>query len=305
MHDMRSVRSSNARSVGFVDSIDFEDGFQTLELDFSPLANMTPWPKTFESHLRSMPPVALCKKLDQITNAERGKDLSYLDHPPHHLSALGSSVKCGTPDSAEPEPISAELEEAATCSTGLLPQIEAPRRGVHYQQFSGFGTDADRFECNGILHPLPPQNGIPGWHRITMLKYFPSDLVSDAGTPSASSPNHPSSAKGDDASNDEDTKSSSPASSQSHSSQSSASSTSSISPPVNWPSPAAFTPINGNYATQMTPDDVDIDNSCWAYEGVVLPGGKIMLGRWWSPTQDADEFLCMGPFIFWEVEGEA
>jgi len=25
------------------------------------------------------------------------------------------------------------------------------------------------------------------------------------------------------------------------------------------------------------------DEALWAYEGVVLPGGQIILGRWWSP----------------------
>ena len=51
-------------------------------------------------------------------------------------------------------------------------------------------------------------------------------------------------------------------------------------------------------------DDVGINNGCWAYEGVVLPGGMIMLGRWWSPMDDMEERYCMGPFIFWNVKGE-
>ena len=284
---MRSIRSPSARGVGFVDCIDYEDAFQTLELDFSPLANMSPWPKAFESHLKAMPLAALCKKLDQITEDAKDKDLSYLDHPPRSLAVSESNTKCGMPDSAEQDTTSLESEEAETCSKTFLPQVEAPRRGLHYQQFCGSGTDADRFECNGILHPLPPQNGIPGWQRITMLKYFPSDLEDATDTQSASSPGQTSSAS--DGS--------------SHTSSSSTNNSSSGS--SDWPSPTAFTPINGNSTMQTDPEDVDIDSSCWAYEGVVLPGGKIMLGRWWSPTQDAEEFLCMGPFIFWEVEGEA
>lgn len=44
----------------------------------------------------------------------------------------------------------------------------------------------------------------------------------------------------------------------------------------------------------------DLD-SLWAYEGVVLPGGMVMLGRWWSPTfDDGPEYS--GPFIFWNVD---
>ena len=49
-------------------------------------------------------------------------------------------------------------------------------------------------------------------------------------------------------------------------------------------------------------DDVDIDGSCWCYEGVVLPGGMIMVGRWWSPVDASEDMECVGPFIFWHVE---
>ncbi len=49
-------------------------------------------------------------------------------------------------------------------------------------------------------------------------------------------------------------------------------------------------------------DDAEINAGCWAYEGVVLPGGMIMLGRWWSPMDDTGLKRCMGPFIFWNVD---
>jgi hypothetical protein len=48
----------------------------------------------------------------------------------------------------------------------------------------------------------------------------------------------------------------------------------------------------------------------WAYEGVVLPGGMAMLGRWWAPDasdlwpEPADRWrsrLVTGPFVFWNV----
>ncbi|KAI9722263.1 MAG: hypothetical protein M1812_001735 [Candelaria pacifica] len=46
-----------------------------------------------------------------------------------------------------------------------------------------------------------------------------------------------------------------------------------------------------------------LENSLWAYEGCVLPGGQIILGRWWAPhadpAQDGDAYS--GPFIFWCV----
>jgi len=41
-----------------------------------------------------------------------------------------------------------------------------------------------------------------------------------------------------------------------------------------------------------------IDNSLWAYEGVVLPGGMIIVGRWWHPQpgvhpQDVSQVVCV------------
>lgn len=89
--------------------------------------------------------------------------------------------------------------------------------------FKGQGEDGnDSFLASGYFNPLPPQHGIPGWHRMTMMKYWRD--------------------------------------------------------------------VNGD----MDP------SSLWAYEGVVLPGGMIMLGRWWHPTGDDAEYS--GPFIFWNVD---
>ncbi|KAF2745527.1 hypothetical protein M011DRAFT_138892 [Sporormia fimetaria CBS 119925] len=48
-----------------------------------------------------------------------------------------------------------------------------------------------------------------------------------------------------------------------------------------------------------------LEDDLWAYEGVVLPGGRIMLGRWWyandEPT-DPDYGSYGGPFILWAVD---
>jgi hypothetical protein len=40
-------------------------------------------------------------------------------------------------------------------------------------RFSGGGTDnTETFHMEGWLNPLPPQNGVPGWQRVTMMKFF-------------------------------------------------------------------------------------------------------------------------------------
>ncbi|KAF2199038.1 hypothetical protein GQ43DRAFT_377200 [Delitschia confertaspora ATCC 74209] len=51
-------------------------------------------------------------------------------------------------------------------------------------------------------------------------------------------------------------------------------------------------------------DNAQLDqDNLWAYEGVVLPGGQIMLGRWWYADEIPNHRTYSGPFIFWAVEG--
>ncbi len=42
-------------------------------------------------------------------------------------------------------------------------------------------------------------------------------------------------------------------------------------------------------------DDVDSDN-LWAYEGVVLPGGRIIVGRWWFASETVDFDVSPGVY---------
>lgn len=93
----------------------------------------------------------------------------------------------------------------------------------HNIPFTGVGEDLeDDFYALGWLNPLPEQEGIPGWMRITFMKHFMDDV-----------------------------------------------------------------------------DMVEQDN-LWAYEGVVLPGGRIILGRWWFCNEDTD--LNVGCFMYREED---
>jgi len=288
-NDMRRIRTTAPGAVSFTDTIDFYDGLQTLELDFSPAANCTPWPKVFESHLKALPPLPLCKKLDKLVKPDPQANLmSSL----HSNQAIWPETTPNTPPGTSGTPSRQDITFSAPdnilpLSAAPTPTLTSPRRGFHYQQFIGSGRDAEPYHCNGILHPLPPQHGIPGWHRITMMKYF--DPAEEEEPPSPSSP---SSAGTTSPYNLSPTTS--------HSSCTSSNKTS----PAKWPhpveKPGSFTPVNR--FPQIDYESMDVDNGCWAYEGVVLPGGKIMLGRWWSPIQDSDEMTCIGPFIFWEVD---
>lgn len=78
-------------------------------------------------------------------------------------------------------------------------------------RLTGQGIDQDdKFFASGWLNPLAPQQGIPGWQRVTLMKHFDMDYA------------------------------------QSHN------------------------------------DDL------WAYEGVVLPGGRLMFGRWWYASHEPE-----------------
>ncbi|KAK5137404.1 hypothetical protein LTR08_008982 [Meristemomyces frigidus] len=93
-------------------------------------------------------------------------------------------------------------------------------------RFGGEGQDVtEEFCAQGWLNALPAQQGVAGWQRMTMMKYF----------------------------QDED-------------------------------------------------GTVDMD-ALWAYEGVVLPGGQIIMGRWWSPGDGVGREMYSGPFLFFCVDG--
>lgn len=47
-------------------------------------------------------------------------------------------------------------------------------------------------------------------------------------------------------------------------------------------------------------EDRLVNEKCWAHEGLVLPGGMIMLGRWWSPIDETGEDLETGPWMYWK-----
>ncbi|KAL3420860.1 hypothetical protein PVAG01_07305 [Phlyctema vagabunda] len=95
-----------------------------------------------------------------------------------------------------------------------------------FKNFFGSGVDGKMSRFFGCLHSVPAQQGIHGFQRVTMMKFFPDD--------------------------------------------------------------------NGDYD----------ENQVWAYEGCVLPGGRIILGRWWAVRDEifGERIPLTGPFIFWNVE---
>ena len=231
----------------FMDTIDSKDGLQTMTLDSSPPPSVT-WPDVFERHLQSLPSPTLVHALQNYlpTQKTTRSGVKHVQGP----SKITKPGRKGSP----------KHRKSATPSPPLTPSrkvdLPAPKPGRDYLMFNGSGHDAEDFHCLGNIHALPPQFGIPGWQRITMMKYFGPAPAS----PSSSAPSSPN--------------------------------------------PFSGAPDDIHFGEGLEWDSTGVDDGCWAYEGVVLPGGKIILGRWWSPLDETGEREWTGPFIFWNVSGE-
>ncbi|KAA6410876.1 MAG: hypothetical protein FRX48_05186 [Lasallia pustulata] len=232
----------------FMDSIDTRDGFQTLTLDFSPPPS-TAMPDVFERHLQSLPSPTLVHALQTHLPTQKVTRSGV-----RRVQGPGGITKSSRKTSPKHKK---NFTPSPASTPSRKTNLPTPKRGRDYLMFTGSGTDAEPFHCTGNIHALPLQFGIPGWQRITLMKYFDPP----AASPSSSAPSSPNPFAG--ASADD------------------------LGAGVGW-------------------HGAEVDDGCWAYEGVVLPGGKVVLGRWWSPLDPTGEREWAGPFIFWNVpvEGE-
>lgn len=158
-------------------------------------------------------------------NVSQTMELNY--NPSSPVSATEGSDKSTASTLPIPPHLNAYMNDLTTPKARKGEQLHSksgPSK-PQYLTFEGSGYDRDHFHCAGHLHALPAQQGIPGWQRITLMKYALDE--------------------------------------------------------------------HGFYDP----------GSCWAYEGIVLPGRHLILGRWWSPLNNgSDDDIC-GPFIFWNVRG--
>lgn len=209
MHTRRSMMSEHDMEPP---SFDYGEEFKTLELEFTP-AECAPWPQVFEDHLHSIP------------------QSSFLENPlNHHESKIERAKELHPWEIIDGERSHFDPKAIGTTTAAKLEE------GRDFLPFIGTGVDDRPFRCSGIVHALPMVQGIPGWQRITFMKYF-----TGADPASLTDPYYP-----------------------------------------------PFYNVNE-------------DSPHWAYEGVVLPGGHMMLGRWWNPMERSDKRKCTGPFIFWNV----
>ncbi|KAL8973768.1 MAG: hypothetical protein Q9197_001982 [Variospora fuerteventurae] len=212
------------------------DGLLALNLDWMP--GKIPWPQAFEEQVHAFP-----DPLDDLAQV--------LDHK-YKIRAVERRLskkerrrmrsKATSPHRSGPDAYRASLPLRPTTIKGgehaeVIPNAKKLEYRIFFGKFDEFPGD-QALNIAGVVHPLPPQSGLPGWQRITMVTYE---------------------------------------------------------------TPASGTPGKG----YLDADYVDL-SVFMRFEGVVCPGGNIMLGRYrvgekYDTEIDYGQPKKRGPFIFWNT----
>ena len=283
--DLEQIRardnSGGCQSEAVPDAIDYDEGFQSLNLDPLPSPNVMNWPRAFEQNLHALPSKQILEqiKAEERTEAKESVSPRRSGRGSHRDRRIDSSISWDNllPDSDVTQ-VSPRRQPAKARSKDF------PRPGKDYVVFSGTGRDFGSFNCSGVISKLPSQSGISGWRRLCMMKYN-VNITSPASSQSSASSSPPSSTP----------------STPSFSTASSASSVlSAMSNGMSTPNTSSSDPFA--WTNETGTDDLQIvDEDCWCYQGAILPGGRIILGRWWHPLEEGDAITATGPFIFWNV----
>ncbi|KAF1989443.1 hypothetical protein K402DRAFT_452164 [Aulographum hederae CBS 113979] len=205
---------------------------QTLTLEFpEKKSDFTfPWPRQFEQILKSITPppsTGFPRTRAQHQRFDGPNSSPTQLHTPPATPSSRPYIDPRNPRAASrtPSPHASRRNSPTSPTTPGANSNSAIDTFINSNvRFQGKGWDEENFYSTGWLNALPSQQGIPGWQRMTMMKYF----IMEDGT---------------------------------------------------------------------------FDNEAlWAYEGVVLPGGKIIVGRWWAPSEVDMAPLYSGPFILWNVD---
>ena len=251
-HDVDELRASSddldnvpIERMMYFDEID-EAGLQNIEFDFAEDHNIAGWPKAFEDNLQAIPSISLYTYNRYVTQRDTvevkgtAEEKKPTDGPINGTRHISKRKRRPLSTTTSIPPLNDTQNSAAIkkLNSATSPEIVGPRKGKDYLPFSGSISDLSGYQgISGILHNLPDQSGIPGFQRISFMKYAINiPKQQDEVTPWASEDHH---------------------------------------------------------------DQIDEDYYC--YQGVVLPGGHIILGRWWAPFDDEEQY-CTGPFMLWAVE---
>ncbi|KAL8727925.1 MAG: hypothetical protein Q9181_005526 [Wetmoreana brouardii] len=213
------------------------DEFLNLNIDPEPHPDVQ-WPDVFEQEVHGLPfnldSLAFWADSPQLQTIEKPKDKT--SRP--RFSKEKTSSKSGPDAYREPLPWRVMTD---AMENRKYPGTKISVNDARYKVFTGTGDlNAGDQSLNfaGIVHPLPPQFGIPGWQRFSMVSFV---------TPATGS-------------------------------------------------------IDKGY---LDAEELHLHVQ-WRYEGVILPGRNVILGRYhigdrYRNWDDPDQLNLRGPFIYWNV----
>ncbi|KAL9010925.1 MAG: hypothetical protein Q9173_004188 [Seirophora scorigena] len=230
--DWNGIQHNDVYTDGFFTG---GDGLLALTLDWVP--GKIPWPQAFEEQVHAFPDPLddLAQVLDHKYKI-RAVEMRLSRKERRHMRS-----KCISPHPSGPDAYRASLPLRPTTKGGEHAEVTSKTKQLEYRIFFGkfdeFPGD-QTLNVAGVVHPLPPQSGIPGWQRITMVTYH--------------------------------------------------------------------TPASGTASKGYLDADYWDLSIFMRFEGVVCPGGNIMLGRYHvGKKYDIQSYYGQlkkrGPFIFWNT----
>ena len=261
LRELKLNGKHKTRHIICPDEFENDKAFHSMDFDFSPQGNTVAWPKAFEDHLHAMPSTQHCLEFEQEARKNlrrkvldaRGVDLVPVTSKRIKLTTLHTNIGSPLPSPSALSPVSPQTPTFA-------PTLMAPRKGRDYLPFCGTieAQGKDVYGTSGILHNIKDQEGIPGFQRVSFMKFKMNVPDFSAASTSNAVPYTPS-----------------------------------------LP-PTSAVSTHFPFGTEDD-DDMQVTENTWCYEGIVLPGGHMILGRWWSPVDD-DEQRATGPFVYWCVD---
>ncbi|KAL8700970.1 MAG: hypothetical protein Q9201_005162 [Fulgogasparrea decipioides] len=213
------------------------DEFLNLNIDPDPQPGV-PWPEVFEQEVHGLP-----YNFDSLATWIDPPQLQTIEKPKDKASRARFSKETTSPKSG-PDAYRQPLRWRVMTDAMENRKYSGTKTSVNevkYKVFTGTGDlNAGDLDLNfaGIVHPLPPQFGIPGWQRFSMVSFD--------------------------------------------------------------------TPPTGSIENGFLDAEEQDLRVCWRYEGVILPGGNVILGRYHMGDhlrdwEDPDQINKRGPFIYWNV----
>ncbi|KAI4241221.1 MAG: hypothetical protein L6R42_011326, partial [Xanthoria sp. 1 TBL-2021] len=170
------MRWKGALTVLYNDAF-FTGGNRLLDLAFKHVSGNSPWPKAFEQEIGARP-LGLSNDEQFINPPVQSPPISETAKSPssRHSTKIATTPNTNTEThhSATPQRSIADAAARENRSKGETSSPTAKAGKAEEKHFFGLGEvdiNIPPLNIAGIVHSLPPQCGIPGWQRFTMVSY--------------------------------------------------------------------------------------------------------------------------------------